>query len=115
MVWVPGGSFQMGNDAFANARPEHPVTVKGFWIDKPLGVVLGFYRPDWYLNFPGNNLQGPMDSFDPNEPNAIKRIQRGGSFLCSHQCYNRYKAGSFGKGEVISGSNNLGFQCGKFL
>jgi hypothetical protein len=56
-----------------------------------------------------------MDSFDPNEPNAIKRIQRGGSFLCSHQCYNRYKAGSFGKGEVISGSNNLGFQCGKFL
>jgi len=46
MVWVPGGSFQMGNDAFANAGPEHPVTVKGFWIDKPLGVVLGFYRPD---------------------------------------------------------------------
>ena len=67
MVWVPGGSFQMGNDAFANAGPEHPVTVKGFWIDKPLGVVLGFYRPDWYLNFPGNNLQGPMDSFDPNK------------------------------------------------
>jgi len=72
-----------------------------------------FYRPDYYSQSPVDNPVGPMDSFDPDEPNAVKRVQRGGSFLCSDQYCNRYKAGSRGKGEITSGSNNLGFRCVK--
>ncbi|WP_435531811.1 formylglycine-generating enzyme family protein [Spirosoma liriopis] len=69
------------------------------------------YRPDYYSQSPKSNPQGPDDSYDPDEPGAVKRVQRGGSFLCSDQYCIRYKAGSRGKGEVSSGSNNLGFRC----
>ncbi|WP_425276908.1 formylglycine-generating enzyme family protein [Spirosoma oryzicola] len=69
------------------------------------------YRPDYYNQSPKSDPQGPDDSYDPDEPGAVKRVQRGGSFLCSDQYCIRYKAGSRGKGEVSSGSNNLGFRC----
>lgn len=72
-----------------------------------------FYRPDYYANSPKKNPQGPADSYDPDEPGVVKRVQRGGSFLCSDEYCIRYKAGSRGKGEVTSGSNNLGFRCVK--
>ncbi len=72
-----------------------------------------FYRTDYYKNSTAKNPKGPADSFDPEEPGAVKRVQRGGSFLCSDQYCIRYKAGSRGKGEVSSASNNLGFRCVK--
>lgn len=36
MVWIPGGSFQMGtNDMdLPDAKPLHKVTLKGFWMDE---------------------------------------------------------------------------------
>jgi sulfatase modifying factor 1 len=69
------------------------------------------YRPDYYQKSEKKNPKGPSDSYDPDEPGVIKYVQRGGSFLCSDQYCIRYKAGSRGKGEVSSGSNNLGFRC----
>jgi formylglycine-generating enzyme required for sulfatase activity len=34
MVWIPGGTFQMGSDAhYVEERPVHRVSVDGFWID----------------------------------------------------------------------------------
>jgi sulfatase modifying factor 1 len=69
------------------------------------------YRPDAYGKSVSKNPKGPADSYDPDEPGAIKRVQRGGSFLCSDEYCIRYKAGSRGKGEITSGSNNLGFRC----
>ena len=72
-----------------------------------------YYRPDYYSQSPRSNPQGPADSYDPDEPGAVKRVQRGGSFLCSDEYCIRYKAGSRGKGEISSASNNLGFRCVK--
>ena len=36
MIWVPGGSFWMGCEGcgMPDARPEHVVTVAGFWMDR---------------------------------------------------------------------------------
>jgi formylglycine-generating enzyme required for sulfatase activity len=36
MVYVPGGEFEMGNDADEDGRerPQHTVTLDGFWIDR---------------------------------------------------------------------------------
>ena len=70
-----------------------------------------FYRPDYYKGSPKSNPTGPSDSYDPDEPGAVKKVQRGGSFLCSDEYCIRYKAGSRGKGEISSGTNNLGFRC----
>jgi sulfatase modifying factor 1 len=69
------------------------------------------YRPDYYPKSPALNPKGPIDSYDPEEPGTVKHVQRGGSFLCSDQYCIRYKAGSRGKGETTSASNNLGFRC----
>ena len=72
-----------------------------------------FYRGDYYKNSLSKNPQGPSDSYDPEEPGSVKRVQRGGSFICSDEYCIRYKSGSRGNGEVRSGSNNLGFRCVK--
>jgi formylglycine-generating enzyme required for sulfatase activity len=35
MVWIPGGTFQMGSAAhYPEERPVHRVTVDGFWMDR---------------------------------------------------------------------------------
>ncbi len=71
------------------------------------------YRSDYYKSSPSTDPTGPKDSYDPQEPGTIKHVQRGGSFMCSDQYCNRYRAGSRGKGETTSASNNLGFRCVK--
>ena len=75
-----------------------------------------WYRPDYYQTLAANgevaiNPKGPADSLDPNEPGVQKRVQRGGSFLCTHQYCARYIAGGRGKGELDTGTNHLGFRC----
>lgn len=72
-----------------------------------------YYTADYYAESPRKNPQGPVSSHDPMEPSAIKRVQRGGSFLCSDQYCERYKAGGRGKGEINSPTNNVGFRCVK--
>lgn len=77
-----------------------------------------WYRPDYYAELAGGgrvarNPKGPDASFDPAEPGAAKRVQRGGSFLCSDQYCVRYMTGARGRGEISSASNHLGFRCVK--
>jgi hypothetical protein len=47
----------------------------------------------------------------PPEPTEKKRVQKGGSFLCTDQYCTRYMVGTRGKGEVNTGTNHLGFRC----
>jgi len=43
MVWIDGGSFRMGSDAFyPEERPVHTVAVDGFWIDRHTVTVAEF-------------------------------------------------------------------------
>lgn len=72
-----------------------------------------FYRSDYYAISEKDNPKGPNDSYDPQEPGLVKRVQRGGSFLCNDQYCERYKAGARGKGEINSPTNNVGFRCVK--
>ncbi|WP_228467038.1 formylglycine-generating enzyme family protein [Adhaeribacter swui] len=121
--WVANiyqGSFpdkNTGEDGFLGVAPvkSFPPNAYGLY-DMECNVwewCSDFYRPDYYSQSPAKNPQGPADSYDPDEPNVEKRVQRGGSFLCSDQYCIRYKAGSRGKGEVTSSSDNLGFRCVK--
>jgi formylglycine-generating enzyme required for sulfatase activity len=77
-----------------------------------------WYRPDTYAEnsrkgVPEKNPTGPSSSFDPQEPGQPKRVQRGGSYLCSESYCARYIVGTRGKGEVSSATNHIGFRCVK--
>lgn len=76
------------------------------------------YRADYYAKLAATgkverNPQGPEVSLDPDEPGVVKRVQRGGSFLCTSQYCSRYIVGARGKGEVGSATNHVGFRCVK--
>ena len=78
--------------------------------------VSDWYRPDYYQRLASTgvvarNPLGPESSFDPMEPGEKKRVQRGGSFLCTTQYCTRYMVGTRGKGEASTGANHLGFRC----
>jgi formylglycine-generating enzyme len=75
-----------------------------------------WYRPDYYRELAARgdvarNPQGPEHPFDPLEPTEPKKVQRGGSYLCTDQYCSRYIVGTRGKGEVSTGTNHLGFRC----
>jgi formylglycine-generating enzyme len=75
-----------------------------------------WYRPDYYRQLAATggvarNPQGPSTSYDPSEPNQAKKVQRGGSFLCTDQYCSRYIVGTRGKGDPDTGTNHLGFRC----
>ncbi|MGC1299909.1 MAG: formylglycine-generating enzyme family protein [Alloacidobacterium sp.] len=77
-----------------------------------------WYRPDYYRQLAAagsvaRNPQGPGSANDPAEPGQPKKVQRGGSFLCTDQYCSRYIVGTRGKGEVSTGTNHLGFRCVK--
>ncbi|UOG74905.1 formylglycine-generating enzyme family protein [Hymenobacter tibetensis] len=114
------GDFPAGNtraDGFVGVAPVKSFPPNSLGVYDMEGNVWewcnDYYRPDYYQTSPAANPPGPPDSYDPEEPGLVKRVQRGGSFLCSDQYCIRYKAGSRGKGEVRSASNNLGFRCAK--
>jgi formylglycine-generating enzyme required for sulfatase activity len=74
-----------------------------------------WYGNDYYNSFDPNtvarNPKGPSASLDPQEPGQKKKVQRGGSFLCTDQYCTRYMVGSRGKGEYRSATNHVGFRC----
>jgi formylglycine-generating enzyme required for sulfatase activity len=116
------GTFPLhddGQDGFAGVAPVAQFPANPYGLYDVAGNVWewvsDWYRPDYYatLAAPGRvavNPQGPNDSFDPGEPGARKRVQRGGSFLCTDQYCSRYLVGARGKSEISTGSNHVGFR-----
>jgi formylglycine-generating enzyme required for sulfatase activity len=74
-----------------------------------------FYHHEYYKTFNPNvvaeNPRGPKTSYDPMEPNAKKRVIRGGSFLCNDSYCSGYRAAARMKCTEDTGMSHLGFRC----
>lgn len=71
-----------------------------------------WYRPN-YESGSLRNPEGPPSSFDPAEPGVKKRVQRGGSYLCTDQYCTSYLPGWRGKGAADSAATHIGLRCVK--
>lgn len=117
-IWQ--GEFPYENtkaDGYERTAPVGSFPANGYGLNDMSGNVwewcADWFRSDYYQTSPDRNPQGPdrINSFDPNEPHIPKRVQRGGSFLCSDMYCIRYLPGGRGKGEPDSAASHLGFRC----
>ncbi|MFC5682393.1 formylglycine-generating enzyme family protein [Flavobacterium sp. MAHUQ-51] len=80
--------------------------------------VNDWYSSDYYSQLSkeakvAKNPKGPDMPYDARGGNELKRVHRGGSFLCTSEYCSRYMVGTRGNGEVRSPTNHLGFRCVK--
>jgi formylglycine-generating enzyme required for sulfatase activity len=123
----PGGRWQANiwqgrfpaentrDDGFRTTAPVASFPPNGYGLYDMAGNAwewcADWYRPDAHASGPANNPVGPESSLDPDEPGVPKRVQRGGSFLCSDRYCVRYLVGARGKGAPDSAASHTGFRC----
>jgi formylglycine-generating enzyme required for sulfatase activity len=109
-----------GEDGHRGLAPVASYPANGFGLYDVAGNAWewcdDWYRDDYYatlaaLPAPVRDPHGPPSGYDPAEPGAPKRVQRGGSMLCTDQYCARYLVGTRGKGAPDTGNSHVGFRC----
>jgi len=118
------GNFPNKNtvrDKFYYSAPVKSFAPNGYGLYDMAGNVWEWcsdlYNNQYYetVNRPAgvNNPKGPAKSFDPDEPYAVKRTIRGGSFLCHDSYCSGYRVARRMKTTEDSGMEHLGFRTVK--
>ncbi|KUJ61915.1 sulfatase-modifying factor 1 [Flavobacteriaceae bacterium CRH] len=109
-----------GEDGFIGIAPTAQFQPNSYGL-YDIGGNVWEWTNDWYtadyysvLSKDGKvarNPKGPDAPYDPGEPDLPKKVQRGGSFVCTDQYCTRYMVGTRGKGDYKSPANHIGFRC----
>ena len=117
-IWQ--GAFPYENnvdDGFKTSSPAKSFPPNGYGLYDMSGNVWewcrDWYQPDYYAASPARNPAGPTSSYDPMEPTIPKRVQRGGSFMCSDTYCIGYRVSARMKGDPKTGTFHCGFRCVK--
>jgi formylglycine-generating enzyme len=104
-----------GGDGYLRTSPVKSFPPNGYGLYDLTGNVWEWcadrYRPEAYVYAAYRNPAGPRTSLDPQEPAIPKRVQRGGSFMCSDTYCIGYSVASRMKGDPTTGSFHCGFRC----
>jgi formylglycine-generating enzyme len=105
-------------DGYITAAPVKSYLPNGYGLYDMAGNVWewcsDFYNQDYYKALEGKtalNPTGAAKSYDANEPYAIKRILRGGSFLCNDSYCSGYRVARRMKSSPDTGLEHTGFRC----
>lgn len=105
------------NDGYERTAPVKSFPPNGYGLYDMAGNVwewcADWYRPDAYtlLSSPAVNPQGPAVAWDPREQGSIKRVTRGGSFLCHITYCESYRPGARRGTDYDTGMSHIGFRC----
>ena len=124
---LPGGKWQANiwqgkfptenqlTDGFRTTAPVGTYAPNAYGLYDMAGNVWewcqDWYTPDYYEQGEMKNPQGPDTSFDPNEPGVMKKVTRGGSYLCSDSYCIGYRPGARMKTSPDTGLSHTGFRC----
>lgn len=102
-------------DGFRGTAPVGSFPPNGFGLHDMAGNVwewcADWYLPDYYAKSPSKNPPGPDTSYDANEPGVMKRVQRGGSFLCTDLYCGAFRPSTRMKTSPDTGLSHAGFRC----
>jgi formylglycine-generating enzyme required for sulfatase activity len=118
-IWQ--GRFPRENtkvDGFYSTAPVGSFPANGYGLHDVAGNVwewcADWYAPRYYGKSPVKNPSGPLqeESFDPNDGDnrTPKRIQRGGSYLCTDLYCGAFRPSRRMKNTPDSGSQHAGFR-----
>lgn len=118
------GEFPFKNtalDGFERTAPVKSFPPNGYGLYDMAGNVWewcqDFYKADLYQQRAGStvidNPQGPDAPWDPRNPLAPSRVQRGGSFLCNDSYCSRYRPSARHGCSPDTGMSHVGFRCVK--
>ena len=116
-IWQ--GRFPRDNtkaDGFEGVAPVGKFPANGYGLHDMAGNVWewcgDWYRPEYYSESPVSNPKGPPveQSYDPNEPGSKKRVQRGGSFLCTDLYCGAFRPARRMKTTPDTGMSHAGFR-----
>ena len=112
---------ELTEDGFMRTAPVKSYAPNGYGLHDMIGNVWEWCA-DWYdaayyksvdKTKTLENPAGPEKCFDPEEPYALKRVTRGGSFLCSDNYCINYRPSARRGTAYDSGASNVGFRCVK--
>jgi formylglycine-generating enzyme required for sulfatase activity len=117
-IWQ--GDFPHRNltlDGYDRTAPVKSYPPNGYGLYDTAGNVWewcsDWWRPDVYTRLPSPavNPTGPPTAWEPGVATSIRRVTRGGSFLC-HVCYcESYRPAARRGTDADTGMSHIGFRC----